>query len=74
MILRVHHLHTLTLRNRVHSRPMSQGAGRFVHERKMCGRVGNILVVIPRKFIGMWIVLKKEISFKFFELVKERIQ
>jgi len=53
---------------------MSQEAGRFVHERKMCGRVGNILVVIPRKFIGMWITLKKEISIKFFELSKERNQ
>jgi hypothetical protein len=53
---------------------MSQGSGRFVHERKMCRRVGNILVVIPRKLIGMWIALKKEISVKFIELGKDRIQ
>jgi hypothetical protein len=53
---------------------MSQGSGKFVHERKMCGRVGNILVVIPRKFIGMWIALKKGISLKFIELGKDGIQ
>jgi hypothetical protein len=40
----------------------------------MCGKVGNILIVIPRKFIGMWIALKKEISVKFIELGKDRIQ
>jgi hypothetical protein len=32
----------------------------------MCGKFGNILVVIPRKFIGMWIALKKEIAVNFF--------
>jgi hypothetical protein len=53
---------------------MSQGSGRFFHERKMCGRVRNILVVILRKLIGMWITLKKEISLKFIELGKDRIQ
>jgi len=58
----------------MHSRPVSQGSGRFVHENKMCGKVGNILIVIPRKFIGMWITLKKEISVKFIELGKDRIQ
>jgi hypothetical protein len=40
----------------------------------MCGSFGNILVVIPRKFIDMWIALKKEISVKLLELSKDRIQ
>jgi len=39
---------------------MSQESGRFIHERKMFGKFGNILVVIPRKFIGMWIHSRKE--------------
>jgi len=50
---------------------MSQGEGRFVHGRKMCGRVRNILVVIPRKFIGMWIELNKEISIKFLKWARK---
>jgi hypothetical protein len=53
---------------------MLQESGRFVHKRKLCGRVGNILVVIPRKLIGMWLALKIEISLKFIELGKDRIQ
>jgi hypothetical protein len=40
----------------------------------MCRKVGNILVLIPRKLIGMWIALRKEISVKFIELGKDRTQ
>ena len=69
----IHHA-AYWLHNTMHSRPLSQGSGRFVHERKVCGRVGNNFVVIPRKFLAMWIAFKKEISVKFIELGEDRIQ
>jgi hypothetical protein len=41
-------------------------SGRFVHERKLYGRNVNILFVILRKLIDVWIALKIEISVKCF--------